>query len=73
MTTGENTWVLIERYYGAFTLTGTETDNETCEMVKPMVSVILSYCSVNTFIQFYASHFNRSRYLSQSKCRSRAV
>ena len=38
----------------------TETDNETYEMYKPMASVISSRCSVNTFIQFYVSHFNWS-------------
>ena len=53
--------------YGFITLDDTETDNETYEMSKPMASVIFSRCSVNTFIRFYLSHFNRSRYLSWSR------
>ena len=34
---------------GVFTLDDAETDNETYEMFKPMASVKLSRCSVNTF------------------------
>ena len=43
---------------GVFTLDDSKTDNETYEMSKLMASVILSQYSVNTFIQFYPSHFN---------------
>ena len=54
-----------------FIHTDNETNREIDEMAKPKASVILSLCSVNTFIQFYVSHFNRSHYMSRS--RSRAV
>ena len=50
-----------------------QSDNETYEMAKPMASVIMSRCSVNTFIQFYVSHFNRSHYLTQPRSQSRSV
>ena len=56
--------------YGVITLHDTETSNETYEMYNPMTSLKLSWCSVNTFMQFYVSHFNRSRYLSRSRSRS---
>ena len=61
------------RIYVVFTLDDTETDNETYEMLKPMASVKLSRCSVNTFIQFCVSHFNRSCYLSRYWFWSRSV
>ena len=35
-----------------------------------MASLILSRCSMNCFIEFYVSHFNRSCYLSHSRSRS---
>ena len=47
-------------FCGMITLDDTVTNNETYEMSKPMASLILSRCSVNTFGHFYASHFNRS-------------
>ena len=40
-----------------------ETNNDTYGMSKLMASLILSRCSANTFIQYYVSHFNRSRCL----------
>ena len=68
-------WILSLKtdYNGVFTLDDTETDNETYEISRPMASAIFFWCSVNTFIQFYVSHFNRSRYLSQYQSWSRSV
>ena len=53
-----------------FILPDTETDTQTEEIDEmaeyPMTSMTGSRCNMNTLIQFYPSHFNRSRSVSVS-------